>query len=494
MPRLVRRRPLWERVTSMLNPMDYLLWLSEEIETREWDTSLVGTQAGLGLNLLFLIVRANSGSKRASDDIFGDDGSASWLSMLMYPLCWALVAISISNAVYTVSRTRKYRLFEADIDEKPSTPSVRRVRVQSSPTASTSLRLISDLMSADTAESRAHPEKSRDVWELSIWDPLPVCIRLLCLFSPGHVLIYFIFLPLAPLDPRPSVTVLNTLVMQIVLSAQMFLLSSRYSQKAQDSQILQKEVFHEYDTKFVQPRIHPIVRDAGTQLSEDQPVYAKDLVQVGTPTTLIRRSFISHGNPHVESEEPTPIRPFSSPHISAGNVMKPQMFTPGTSSRRSEIFTPAAGSRRSEIFTPGIQSNRSSGLRHSLPAACTPTAAETPVARTQTPTAPPSTVSMGTSTSINTKFGGNPAFYSYNASPLKKSVITDDIRHHDHPSPRNSREMAAFEQRGYEPPSSPTKQPDQRRLTNTSINSSPHPFANMGKHSAGERFPKRWLG
>ncbi|GAO13558.1 hypothetical protein UVI_02015690 [Ustilaginoidea virens] len=465
MPRLVRRRPLWERVTSMLNPMDYLLWLSEEIETREWDTSLVGTQAGLGLNLLFLIVRANSGSKRASDDIFGDDGSASWLSMLMYPLCWALVAISISNAVYTVSRTRKYRLFEADIDEKPSTPSVRRVRVQSSPTASTSLRLISDLMSADTAESRAHPEKSRDVWELSIWDPLPVCIRLLCLFSPGHVLIYFIFLPLAPLDPRPSVTVLNTLVMQIVLSAQMFLLSSRYSQKAQDSQILQKEVFHEYDTKFVQPRIHPIVRDAGTQLSEDQPVYAKDLVQVGTPTTLIRRSFISHGNPH-----------------------------PSHKRRKRHEAANVYPCRRSEIFTPGIQSNRSSGLRHSLPAACTPTAAETPVARTQTPTAPPSTVSMGTSTSINTKFGGNPAFYSYNASPLKKSVITDDIRHHDHPSPRNSREMAAFEQRGYEPPSSPTKQPDQRRLTNTSINSSPHPFANMGKHSAGERFPKRWLG
>jgi hypothetical protein len=83
MPRLVRRRPLWDRVTSMLNPMDFLLWLSEEMETRDWDSGLVGTQLGLGLNFLFLIVRANSGSKQASDDIFGDDGSSGWLSMLV---------------------------------------------------------------------------------------------------------------------------------------------------------------------------------------------------------------------------------------------------------------------------------------------------------------------------------------------------------------------------------------------------------------------------
>lgn len=63
--------------------MDFLLWLSEEIETRDWDSGLVGTQLGLGLNFLFLVVRANSGSKQASDDIFGDDGSSRWLSMLV---------------------------------------------------------------------------------------------------------------------------------------------------------------------------------------------------------------------------------------------------------------------------------------------------------------------------------------------------------------------------------------------------------------------------
>lgn len=87
MPRLVRRRPLWERITSMLNPMDFLLWLSEELETRDWDSKLVGTQLGLGMNLVFLLARANSGSSSAwsDSDIFGDDGKPGLLSYVVSP-------------------------------------------------------------------------------------------------------------------------------------------------------------------------------------------------------------------------------------------------------------------------------------------------------------------------------------------------------------------------------------------------------------------------
>ncbi|KHN96037.1 uncharacterized protein MAM_06142 [Metarhizium album ARSEF 1941] len=461
MPRLVRRRPLWDRMTSMLNPMDFLLWLSEEIETRDWDSGLVGTQLGLGLNFLFLLARANSGSKQASDEIFGDESPSRWLSVLVYPLSWGLMVFSIVNAVYTVTRTRKYRLFEARIDVKPSTSSVRRVKIQSSPVASSPLRYIADMIASDSAESRAHPDKSRDVWELSIWDPLPVCIRLACLFSPGHVLVYLIFLPLAPLDPRPSVTVFNSLIMQVVLSTQMLLLSSRYSQQSKDSAIVQKEVFHEYDTKFVQPRIHPIVRDAGTQMSEDQPAISREFVQVGTPTTLIRRSFISHGNPHVDSEEATPIRGFYNSNVSSGNVMRPQMFTPSTVGRRTELFTPA------------VSSHRYPGIRHSLPAGHTPSSTTPP---SYTP-APPSTSTMGTSTGVNANFGGSLCLSSHQKSPLKKAMSMGDMNS-DNILPGSPTEVA-YDQRGQEPPSSPTKYSENRRFTGMNINSSPHPFANM---------------
>ena len=78
MPRLVRRKPLGDRIKAMLNPMDFLLWLSEEIETRDWDSKLVGTQLGLAMNFAFLIARANSGRSRASDPVFEDGGTSTF--------------------------------------------------------------------------------------------------------------------------------------------------------------------------------------------------------------------------------------------------------------------------------------------------------------------------------------------------------------------------------------------------------------------------------
>lgn len=66
-----------------MNPMDFMLWLSEEMETRDWDSGILGTQIGLGLNFLFLILRANSSNKQAGDDVFSDDTPGGWLSILV---------------------------------------------------------------------------------------------------------------------------------------------------------------------------------------------------------------------------------------------------------------------------------------------------------------------------------------------------------------------------------------------------------------------------
>ncbi len=67
----------------MLNPMDFLLWLSEEMETRDWDSKNAGTQLGLGLNFVFLVARANFGSPKPSDDIFSNEGGSSWISLIV---------------------------------------------------------------------------------------------------------------------------------------------------------------------------------------------------------------------------------------------------------------------------------------------------------------------------------------------------------------------------------------------------------------------------
>ena len=86
MPRLVRRRPLAERIKTYLNPYDFFLWFSEQFDSGDWDQWQEGyaTSVGVVLNLVFLVARANTASASAllEDDVFlEDDGRHSrWLS------------------------------------------------------------------------------------------------------------------------------------------------------------------------------------------------------------------------------------------------------------------------------------------------------------------------------------------------------------------------------------------------------------------------------
>ena len=84
--RLVRRRPLRERIAAMLNPMDFLLWISEELETREWDSKAVGTQLGLVLSFMFLLARANAAPSEDVDDVFGEVDKITWRAFIVGPL------------------------------------------------------------------------------------------------------------------------------------------------------------------------------------------------------------------------------------------------------------------------------------------------------------------------------------------------------------------------------------------------------------------------
>lgn len=420
MPPLIRRRPLLERIKAYLNPLDFLLWLSEELDSSDWEQweKEWALPVGIALNVLFLVARANSQkSSRAHDDVFGDEGGVSyvaWLvcgildqkgSFLAYYMLTdisvlqasfivhALALLSISNALYAFCRTRPYRLFEVPIENVPSTPSAKRVQVNSSPMASTPLRFISDVLSASSAEKRAHPDAHRDVWQLSVWDPHPISIRLFCLFSPGHILVYWLFLPTLSSDPRPSVTIVTTIFLALLLTAQMSALSASYSQQAKDSALVHKEVLNEYDTKFVHPRTDPDVRDVATQFSQaDHFIPHKDekynVVETYAPSTT-QHTFKTRPNPnyihHVDPDYRVKNLPQVTPRTS---LSTPQVTSTGSIQRTTDIQTP---SYPVDTFTP---INKKSGAIH------------------QPQFRPPS----------GTGDGGSLGVYSHAQSPLRKSA------------------------------------------------------------------------
>src|SRR5438034_8510926 len=51
-----------ERIRIFLNPLDFLLWLSEELDTSGWEQleKEWAISIGVGLNVVFLIARANA--------------------------------------------------------------------------------------------------------------------------------------------------------------------------------------------------------------------------------------------------------------------------------------------------------------------------------------------------------------------------------------------------------------------------------------------------
>ncbi|KAG9229039.1 hypothetical protein BJ875DRAFT_388177 [Amylocarpus encephaloides] len=406
--RLVRRKPLFERVKDYLNPGDFLLYLSEEIETRDWDSKHLANSVALGLHTVLLIARANTGASaaRGSDDVFGDDQSgAGWLNYISTFIVYLLTIFSAANAAYTFHRTRHYRLFERAVDAPQSTPSAYRVRVDSSPVSSSPLRFFTSILGDPSAESRAHPDPTRDVWEISVWDPLPVCIRLFGLFSPGHVLVYWLFLPTLSSDPRPSMTVFTTLVLEVLVSSQLILLQTAFTQQEKDLSIIHQEVMSEYDIKYVHPRLNPVVRDVGTQFNGPLDDRGNDSqVDTYTPAVVLKRGFQTHPNPNYAQ------------HIDPDGL---------------ESIT-RSGMSLASGYTPSAYNSRDS----------TPFANMTPRPPIRQPQF---RKSMANPVSTGASDGGSLGVYSHANSPLKKAASMYDIQANTRSSPRNSVEMAALE-------------------------------------------------
>lgn len=160
MPRIVRRQTTYQRLTSLLNPLDFILQLATDYEAFDWDSvqATWGTPIGILLNVFCLVARgqAEKFRKAGSDDVFrrsssshsgiangiayfvcdtspeiGDiaacerlDGrSFEQVGLLFFDLglqlgamSWGLAIFSIVNAVYCFGRKKRYRMFEQNIE------------------------------------------------------------------------------------------------------------------------------------------------------------------------------------------------------------------------------------------------------------------------------------------------------------------------------------------------------------------------------------------
>ncbi|KAH8729127.1 hypothetical protein GQ44DRAFT_607722 [Phaeosphaeriaceae sp. PMI808] len=408
MPRLVRRAPLLERIKAYTDPSDWLIWISEELNSSDWDqfSKSYAVYIGFSANLVFAIAQANSGASTSYEDdgdVFRDISGPGWIRWFMNLLVLVLAGAAFGNAWLVWSKRRHYRLFEQSVDVCPATPSAQRVRVDSSPSGASPMGFIRNMVARNSAAARAHPDAGRHVWEVAVWDPNPLCLAFFCLFSPLHVMLYYLNLPVAPLDPRPSVKVTATIFMGAALSLQLWWLRASFIQQTKDNAIISREVLHEYDNKFVHPATQKPCRDVGIQTisrkhNRDSSVGVKgssdDLaseVVTYTPTTIISRAFRTNPNANYASQ-------YDPDNVGSTSIARSTQHTPSV--------RPGYHTSQYSSTSTATGADFSSPIRQS----------STPNPFRQVPSIP------------RTSDGGSLGVYTHAASPLRKSASVNFLR------------------------------------------------------------------
>jgi hypothetical protein len=274
--------------------------------------------------------------------------------------------------------------------------------------------LIKDIFSTETAAARAHPDAARDVWELAVWDPNPLCLQLFCLFSPLHVVLYYFTLPVAPLDPQPSVKIVTTIAIAGFLSLQLLLLRSSYTQQIKDNGLIQRQVLSEYDTKYVRPLVQKPCRDVAIQTITTGRKTRDSGVGVGgsnsdlasevvtyTPTTVISRNWRTNPNTAYASQY-DPNNLASQPELRA---IRPSTQTPSLHPYQNAQYT-------STSTATAAPTDFSSPIR--------PSHTPNPFQKHTQLKPRPSNTSGGD--------GGSLGVYTHAASPLRKAASANYLR------------------------------------------------------------------
>ncbi|KAF2124909.1 hypothetical protein P153DRAFT_360558 [Dothidotthia symphoricarpi CBS 119687] len=292
--------------------------VGEDLNSGDWEefAQSYALYIGFAMNMAFIIAQANneSSTQYDGDGVFREASGPGWMKWMMNSLVTVLAGACFMNAWLAYGKKRHYRLFEQPIERTPATPSAQRVRVDSSPAGASPMSYFRSVVARNSAPARAHPDATRDVWEIAVWDPNPLALELFCLFSPLHVMLYYFNLPVAPLDPRPSVRVTTTIIIGALLSLQLWWLRSAFTQQIKDNAIISRQVLHEYDSKFVHPALQKQGRDVGIQTisrtgngnsSVGVKGSSRDLaseVVTYTPTTIIKRAFRTNPNSNYASQ------------------------------------------------------------------------------------------------------------------------------------------------------------------------------------------------
>ncbi|ETW85911.1 hypothetical protein HETIRDRAFT_310986 [Heterobasidion irregulare TC 32-1] len=274
--RVVRKKSLCERLTSIPSRIAFEISIfpnNVPLPSPKTSAWLVG---GLMHFLHFCVrvsqVRNVPDTDVGWEDMFHEDNDVSWFDWTV-PVTALLVALASFNALFLFTHTKLYHMhaqpdpvsspharFVAAPADPP--PLARRLRTQAWRAAAAAWRFLLGIGTSAASRSSA-AESARRVQELEVWTPDARELALFCVYSPVHALLWTAW--------NSGNWILVACAMAGV-SAQLRALTETYQALLKDRAIIAAEVMHEYDEKFVYPRVNPVRKDAAVMTNQAEIV------------------------------------------------------------------------------------------------------------------------------------------------------------------------------------------------------------------------------
>ncbi|KAF8760213.1 AAA domain [Rhizoctonia solani] len=166
------------------------------------------------------------------------------------PVTILLLLGSLLNTLYLFTTIRTYHLH-------------LRENMVDSPRA----KMVQMDMTSAARSRKATGKSAANVQQLDVWNPGELELSIFTIYSPAHALLWMIF---------SSHTWFVALILMAFISGQIFVLTRSYEGLLKDRRILQGEVMHEYNEKFVYPRVMPVRKDACVMTHEAEMVSWRD--------------------------------------------------------------------------------------------------------------------------------------------------------------------------------------------------------------------------
>ncbi|EPQ58114.1 hypothetical protein GLOTRDRAFT_72177 [Gloeophyllum trabeum ATCC 11539] len=276
--RVVRKKSLVERITSIPSTIAFQLSLfPHNVPLPKPETSAI-LSGGL-LHFLHLCVRISRIQKVPDSDLGWEDmyregEDEPWFDWTI-PTSLLLIAAAMGNAMYLFTRVRIYRLYNQpdpvssphakfvpmDLDFSPLEPpsAISRIRSASWKAFVAFWRFLLNMSPRGSSTSK-EPDK---VQQLEVWAPGEFELRLFCIYSPVAPFLWM------------ATNTSNWMLMIFIMAAvgvQLHTQMSFYDALLKDRQIISEEVMHEYNDKFVYPRVHPLKREIGVMTHESEMI------------------------------------------------------------------------------------------------------------------------------------------------------------------------------------------------------------------------------